>query len=142
MPKDREKNLLCSRWRWKYIGKIDSTLMAIKASGFRLSQITKQEGYVIVDYSKIKITLITLIHLLQVMILKRKRRCCDKKYCLVTEKMYWDLQLRWDFILYLTSMLYILTLYMQTYWHVHTKAKKCSKNFKWRRFQYYLDTLH
>lgn len=34
--------------------KLDSTLMAIKASGFRLSQITKQEGYVIVDYSKIK----------------------------------------------------------------------------------------
>ncbi|AZT91048.1 class II aldolase [Caldicellulosiruptor changbaiensis] len=34
--------------------KLDSTLMAIKASGFRLSQVTKQEGYVIVDYSKIK----------------------------------------------------------------------------------------
>lgn len=34
--------------------KLDSNLMAIKASGFRLSQVTKQSGYVVVDYGEIK----------------------------------------------------------------------------------------
>jgi len=34
--------------------KLDSNFMAIKASGFRLGQVTKQEGYVIVDYSRIR----------------------------------------------------------------------------------------
>lgn len=34
--------------------KLDSQYMAIKASGFRLDQVTEEDGYVIVDYEKIK----------------------------------------------------------------------------------------
>lgn len=34
--------------------KIDDHLMAVKASGFKLSQITPKDGYVIVDYKEIK----------------------------------------------------------------------------------------
>lgn len=34
--------------------KLNDRLMAVKASGFRLSQITPRDGYVIVDYAKIK----------------------------------------------------------------------------------------
>lgn len=34
--------------------KLDDTYMAVKASGFRLDQVTKTEGYVIVDYQKIR----------------------------------------------------------------------------------------
>jgi len=34
--------------------KLDSRYMAIKASGFRLDQVTEDDGYVIVDYEKIK----------------------------------------------------------------------------------------
>lgn len=34
--------------------KLDDKLMAVKASGFRLSQISPAEGYVVVDYQKIK----------------------------------------------------------------------------------------
>ncbi|ADQ46778.1 class II aldolase/adducin family protein [Caldicellulosiruptor kronotskyensis 2002] len=34
--------------------KLDSQYMAIKASGFRLDQVTEEDGYVIVDYQKIK----------------------------------------------------------------------------------------
>lgn len=34
--------------------KLDDSYMAIKASGFRLDQITAEEGYVIVDYNKIR----------------------------------------------------------------------------------------
>ena len=34
--------------------KLDDNYMAVKASGFRLDQVTKEEGYVIVDYNKIR----------------------------------------------------------------------------------------
>jgi rhamnose utilization protein RhaD (predicted bifunctional aldolase and dehydrogenase) len=34
--------------------KMDDAYMAVKASGFRLDQVTKTEGYVIVDYQKIR----------------------------------------------------------------------------------------
>lgn len=34
--------------------KLDSQYMAIKASGFRLDQVTEEDGYVIVEYQKIK----------------------------------------------------------------------------------------
>jgi rhamnose utilization protein RhaD (predicted bifunctional aldolase and dehydrogenase) len=34
--------------------KLDDTLMAVKASGFKLKQITPAEGYVVVNYKKIK----------------------------------------------------------------------------------------
>ena len=34
--------------------KLDDRYMAVKASGFRLDQVTKTEGYVIVDYQKIR----------------------------------------------------------------------------------------
>lgn len=34
--------------------KLDDTLMAVKASGYRLNQITTKEGYVVVDYKAIK----------------------------------------------------------------------------------------
>ncbi|BCS81794.1 class II aldolase/adducin family protein [Anaerocellum diazotrophicum] len=34
--------------------KLDSQYMAIKASGFRLDQVTEEDGYVVVDYQRIK----------------------------------------------------------------------------------------
>ena len=34
--------------------KLDDTKMAVKASGFKLKEITPNEGYVVVDYQKIR----------------------------------------------------------------------------------------
>ena len=53
--------------------KLDDRYMAVKASGYRLDQVTEWDGYVIVDYQRYGITIIALIGT-GTWILKGKRR--------------------------------------------------------------------